>query len=263
MDNYNTTFFFMQLPSSQISSDPTYQRPIEIGWIRKIAEKFDPNVVNPIKVSLRDGHYYVFDGQHTLATLKYLNGGQDLMVPCLVYRGLTRDDEAILFAKQTGISHKVEAKIKTKAQYTGNDPQVLDMIGIVKSLGFDFDFTNKQGDKKIIAVATLNRMYQRSSRQEFIDSLEIIRDAWHFEPYSLKSELLGGVNQFYIYPSFRGKVIKKLAIQKLSAVKPIIIYRDGKAYSRGGDLRFAKQIADIYNHGLKSNRLPGGIDLHY
>lgn len=262
MNEYTTSTEYTQLHSSQIITD-IYQRNIKIPKIKKIIKEFNPNLVNPIKVSFRDGRYYAFDGQHTLIMLKTRNGGKDLMVPCLVYRGLSQQDEAYLFAQQTGISSKVDSEHKIQALSIANDPQVLDMINIVKSIGFDFDFTKKQGDKKIIAVATLNRMYKRSSREEFIDSLETVRDAWNYEPYSLKSELLGGVNQFYIYPSFRGKVNKKLAIQKLSVVKPIIIYRDGKAYSKGGDLRYAKQIADIYNHGLKSNRLPGGIDLHY
>lgn len=262
MNNNTTTPVFTQLHSSILLSD-IYQRNLNMPRVRKIVKNFNPNLVNPIKVSHRDGLYYVIDGQHTLTALKLMNNNQDLKVNCFVYEGLTQQDEAYLFAQQTGISSKVDSEHKIQALSIANDPQVLDMINIVKSIGFDFDFTKKQGDKKIIAVATLNRMYQRSSREEFIDSLETVRDAWHFEPYSLKSELLGGVNQFYIYPSFRGKVNKKLAVQKLSVVKPIIIYRDGKAYSKGGDLRFAKQIADIYNHGLKSNRLPGGIDLHY
>ena len=45
----------------------SYQRELNINRVRKIAAKFDPRLVNPPKVSYRNGHYYVFDGQHTIA----------------------------------------------------------------------------------------------------------------------------------------------------------------------------------------------------
>ena len=60
----------------------SYQRELNINRVRKIAAKFDPRLVNPPKVSYRNGHYYVFDGQHTIAVLKMINGGRDLMVSC-------------------------------------------------------------------------------------------------------------------------------------------------------------------------------------
>ena len=58
----------------------SYQRELNIHRVRKIAAAFDPRLLNPPKVSYRSGRYYVFDGQHTIAVLKLLNGGKDLMV---------------------------------------------------------------------------------------------------------------------------------------------------------------------------------------
>ena len=48
----------------------TYQRELNIHRVRKIVARFDPRLVNPPKVSYRNGHYYVFDGQHTVAVLR-------------------------------------------------------------------------------------------------------------------------------------------------------------------------------------------------
>ena len=50
------------LPSTLLVTDPKYQRPLEMGRVRRIVEKFDPGLVNILKVSHRDGKYYVFDG---------------------------------------------------------------------------------------------------------------------------------------------------------------------------------------------------------
>ena len=44
-----------------------YQRELNPNRVRKIAAEFDEHIANDPKVSFRDGHYYVFDGQHTIA----------------------------------------------------------------------------------------------------------------------------------------------------------------------------------------------------
>ncbi len=64
-------------------------------------KEFDERVANEPKISFRDGHYYVMDGQNTIAALKFLNGGEDLQIRCKV----TEREEALLFAQQTGISN--------------------------------------------------------------------------------------------------------------------------------------------------------------
>lgn len=263
MKNYNTQPVYTQVLSSQIFSDPAYQRPVNTARVNKIVREFNPALVNPIKLSRRDERYYVFDGQHTLMALLTRNGFKELLVPCVIYEGLTQQDEAFLFAQQTGVSQKVSSKFKLRALYIAENPQVTDMYNIVNSMGFVFDFSKQQGDRKIIAEAALWRMYQNSTRQEFIDSLEIVRNAWNFNPDSLKAEILGGVHSFYTYPEYRGMINKKLLIQRLSTTDPRDIIRKGKYHARGGDLRFAKYIADIYTKNLRNNRLPCAITLPY
>ena len=55
-----------------------YQRNFNVNRAKKIAEEFDERIANEPKVSFRDGRYFVFDGQHTVAARKFLNGGDDL-----------------------------------------------------------------------------------------------------------------------------------------------------------------------------------------
>jgi hypothetical protein len=90
MDNYNTNYEYKQINSAFILSDPDYQRTLDVNRVKRIVANFNPNLVNPIKVSLRNGKYYVFDGQHTLAALKMKNNNQNLLVECKVYR-LTKE----------------------------------------------------------------------------------------------------------------------------------------------------------------------------
>ena len=99
-----------------------YQRELNPNRVRKIAAEFDEHIANDPKVSFRDGHYYVFDGQHTIAARKLRNGGQDLPIRCKVFYGLSELDEAILFAQQTGTSAQLTAGAKLRALIYGNDP---------------------------------------------------------------------------------------------------------------------------------------------
>ena len=85
--------------------DYDYQRPLDPIRVKKIAGHFNPCLVNEVKVSYRDGKYYIFDGQHTTAALRLRNAG-DLDISCKVFYGLTREDEAKLFSQQNGEPRK-------------------------------------------------------------------------------------------------------------------------------------------------------------
>ena len=55
----------------------TYQRALHPARVARIAKEFDERVANEPKISFRDGHYYVMDGQHTIEGCILLNGGED------------------------------------------------------------------------------------------------------------------------------------------------------------------------------------------
>ena len=74
---------FLEVPRSY------YQRNLNANRVKRIAAEFDERIANAPKVSYRDGHYYVFDGQHTIAARKLLNNNCDLNIVCKVYSGLT------------------------------------------------------------------------------------------------------------------------------------------------------------------------------
>mgnify|MGYP003271584299 FL=1 len=93
---------FLEIPAE-------YQRKLNIPNVEKMSAEFTELIANPPKVSYRDGHYFVFDGQHTIVTRRAMNGGQDLPIICKVYEGLTEEEEAMLFSRQTGVSTPLTA----------------------------------------------------------------------------------------------------------------------------------------------------------
>ena len=93
---------FLEIPAE-------YQRKLQMGKVKQMVAEFNGIIVNPPKVSYRDGRYIVIDGQHTIVGLKTLNGGNDLPILCRVYVGLTKEEEALVFAQQTGASTPLSA----------------------------------------------------------------------------------------------------------------------------------------------------------
>ena len=96
----------------------TYQRKLKPQRAKRIAKAFDERIANEPKVSLRNGRYYVFDGQHTIAAREERNGGKPLPILCKVYMGMTESDEAMLFAQQTGESADLTAGARLRAEST-------------------------------------------------------------------------------------------------------------------------------------------------
>ena len=95
------TYKVMDLNTAQLEIPrETYQRELSPDRVRRIVKAFDERIANEPKVSYRGGHYYVFDGQHTIAARKLRNDNQDLKVRCKVYFGMSDKDEALLLSDQ-------------------------------------------------------------------------------------------------------------------------------------------------------------------
>lgn len=253
MKNNNTDYTYGQVDSSKIFSDPAYQRPVDYKRVKTIADNFNPDLVNPIKVSRRGGKYYVFDGQHTLAALKMRNGSQDLPVECKIYKGLSQADEAKLFSEQNGISRIVGSNDKMKALYIAGDVEIIELYNAVNAAGIKFDFTKNKSDFKIIACSTIYKIFKSTTASEFQELLSIIRESWCGEQDSFNREILGGMYLFC--KTYKGRYDKNKAISQFRKVSPQKIIREGKLSSTGSDFRFARQLVIAYNNKNRAKKL--------
>ena len=101
----NSAYKLENIDSSKIITPVSlYQRKTDTARVADIAANFDERIANEPKVSFRDGNYFVFDGQHTVMARIKRNGGKHLPILCKVYYDLSAEDEAKLFAAQTGFS---------------------------------------------------------------------------------------------------------------------------------------------------------------
>ena len=231
-----------------------YQRPLNRSKINRILKNFDPMLVNPPKLSLRDGRYYVFDGQHTLAALIAKNGGNDLNIKCRVYSGMTELDESHYFVKQTGESSSVCAFDRLRAQFNSGEPSVIAMVRIAERFGFIVDFKSGEIDNRIRAVETLNSVFKSIGREGLEEVLKLLRLAWNGNKDSLKREIVGGLGVFV--KTYKGEYNTKELAKRLASVSPHDIIRDGRGLTTyRGNSGYAKAVLRIWNKGRTAHRL--------
>ena len=127
---------YMWLNNASLQISPNIQRKLSPMRVAEIAKNYSPMVANPIKVSYRNGKYYIFDGMHTRAAMCGLNGTDNFPIFCRVYYGLTKEDEARLFATQFGIAEAVPMGYRLRALAVAKDPQVLEFIKVTEKSGF-------------------------------------------------------------------------------------------------------------------------------
>ena len=188
---------YMWLMSTLLLINPLIQRKLDPVRVAQIVREFSPLIANPIKVSFRDGKYYIFDGMHTFMALKALNVGEDFPVFCRVYYGLTKEDQARLFAAQFGASAPVTLPYRLRALNEANDKQVVDFIGQTHKNGFSITLGNhKAQNGNISAVCEAFKMYKYLGSEMYARMLDIIHKTWTGETWSVSKFMLSGMARY-------------------------------------------------------------------
>ncbi len=188
---------YMWLISTLLLINPEIQRKLNPLRVAKIAREFSPLIANPIKVSFRNGKYYIFDGMHTFMALKALNGGTAFPVFCRVYYGLTKEDEARLFAAQFGVSAPVTLPYRLRALKEANDTQVVDFINQTQNNGFSITLgSHKANNGNISAVCEAFKMYLYLGPEKYARMLDIIHKTWTGETWSVSKFMLSGMARY-------------------------------------------------------------------
>lgn len=241
----NTKFLFV---------DDLYQRTVDSHRVKQICDNFDPNLVNPVKVSYRDGKYWVIDGHHTMEAQIMHNGNRDLPVECKVFYGMTWLDEVNYFLAQNGkYSRAITINDRLRAMFNAGDPDVVQMVKLAEKVGFIIDFKGTKGTNKIVALSTLMKAYSALTPDEYVEYLNLIKTTWGGASDSLCREMLQG--NFIFYKTYKGQFKPKTFTARLKKVAPYAIVRDGKVSSSPGASKYARQILGYYNHNAR-DRLP-------
>jgi hypothetical protein len=245
-----------QIPIDQIYLGK-YQKRLSKKRVADIVAKFNPNRMRPIEVSLRDGKYWCWDGQHRLAAYKQM--GFDT-IQCQVHHGLTYEDEARLFAEQQDNVGSITTAHKFNALKEAGDPQTLRIIKKCSEYGFTVHPT-KPGGKNIRSIKTLQNIEKSLGINRLGDIVWIMRSAWDHSPESTHEDIIGGLAMFmkrYLYPEDTSKeyelnnaIINRLydCLSTVEAKK--LLQESTKFYGYSGNKRVALAMVELYNKRLR------------
>ena len=234
----------------------TYQRSLNPERVKRISQSFDERIANEPKVSLRDGHYVVFDGQHVIAARVDHNSGEELPIRCKVYSDLTDKEEASLFANQTGFGVPPSIGMKLRARVFAGDPEACGFLKATEEIGLRIDYGQHKGRKRLACIAAALTEYRKLGPEKYQEAMKMILDGWDGDPDSLRAETVTGVCRFV--DLYRGEYDPKRTVKRFRTVDPLKIYRDGKAMGDNlpGYKKYLYQVLLIYNGASKKAALP-------
>lgn len=236
----------VNIPSHKLQSDPIYQREINEGHVKEILKDWDARVMNFPKVSQReDGNYYIFDGAHTKTATDQKNSGREHLVPCILYHNLKLEDEAYLFARQSGCSKEVAFGYKLKARIVSGDKDAIGFQSCNDRLGLMIVKEGKSNRNVISAVNTAYRLYDTWKEQRYMDVMSLIIDTWGGEPGSLSQVMIEGVSRFF--RAYATVFDRSRFIRDLSSVNVKRLTDKSRAAMHDTAQAMASNITQLYN----------------
>ncbi len=247
------------LSTSRLTSGQLpYQRPVEEKDVDELIRKWNLCALEPIVVSFRDGCFYVVDGQHRIAAMKKMNGGNDVMVNCLVHTGMTYEVEAALCHDLDQAKKRMSLGQSTHVDMeSGKGAEALEIRRLVEEAGFDWALEKRSGKEfAISATRAVINAYRLLGGPAFSHMLVLTGHAWHGNPASLSAAMLSGMALFV--KTYETQMNDDTFIKRLSAVDPEEIIRRGRVdFSTSSvALRHARVILEKYNGGRGGRKLP-------
>ena len=233
---------FEQIPIRNLVSNQEYQRNLSSYHVRRVAEQFDLNQINPVKVSRRNGINYVFNGQHTIEIVALVSGSRETPVWCMIYDDLEYSQEADIFANQMRyVKPLLPYEMFMANIEAGNDKQL-----IIKSLveSYDLSITTSKAPGGICAVSTLESIFDKYGFHVLDRVLRLCIGTWEGDTSSFSANMMNGVVR--LITAYGDGIKDDIFKEKVgrSSVKEIIrIAKDRRA----GSLGYAEAMLIAYN----------------
>jgi hypothetical protein len=229
-----------------------YQRGGIERHIEKIDAQYDGDVQNEPKLSYRDGIYWCFDGQQTITA--WMRKFNDEPIMCKVYLGLTYQDEARLFAYQTGAIPVSAVKIFNGEVISGN-MEALNIKSAVELAGYKISTTGSKNGNAITAINALKKAYKKLEYDGLVNLMKTIRMVWGDNPYGIGAKIIGGMTVFFYAYKGDFKISALVDALKKPGCTPQEIIGGAKALGDSRGKNIARIILAKYNY-QKKNKLP-------
>lgn len=226
--------------------DEAYQRPLTSFW-QEVRDEFNPALVGTLIVSERkNGTKAIIDGQTRWEAMKE----QTLPAcPCLVYSGLSKTQEAELFADLQTKRRGMRTYHRFRAQLVAKRPEQVKIAKAVTAAGFELGI--HETPNTLQSIAALERAFRIDGNGEHLtDVLEVIRQAWGTESKdAVSAQIIAGLSTF-----IRGqeRLDYERLVKRLKDVTPKLIQnraaqiREGAGSGTGSARSVAQAIMSEY-----------------
>ena len=231
----------------------SYQRPVNLNCVRKMASEYEPHRMRPIELSFRDGKLWCFDGQHRVAMFKRLGITR---IPAQIHYGLSYQDEAALFAKQHEGERRVNAGDRWKAGCIAGDKmhEISEIKNILGEYGYSVEARYTPGSTKAFScVATLMRGYKDFGEAGLRCIVNVLDSAWKGCANVTSADVVSGL--FKLYGAYGESVDYGRLTKCLAKHTPTSFIRDSQEEIGRGGTRVARHMVRTYNKKLARNRL--------
>lgn len=253
--------------------------------LNAMREEFQPLGLNTILVSERDdGEMVIIDGQHRW-TIAAEMLGEDFLMDCKVFTGLSLAEEAELFVLTNKNQQPANALDLHKANVTRGDEVSIAIERAALSQGWVVGSGRRSGEGPgyIAAVKVLAEIYhlgedwyEGHGPALVEDTLTVVTQAWgHDDPKAVNQYVLKAVGTFiyavrkYVDETDRGdeyfdlewlasrmkaRLTKGGAKGWIEAMRSIV---DGSNWTLQQAMRHS--LYDTYNHGKRARKLPAAL----
>ena len=253
---------YQRINTRDLIPHPIAQREFVKSHGDKLAKQFKWDLYDPVRVSFRDGKYWVIDGQHRLYAIRRNAGGKDVVVLCRVFYGMTELDEAEYFLHKGVIVKDLTVGDNYAVAYKIGDEKVTGMVRGAETAGWTVDFKTKKSRDRITALKALMTCYEALTYEQYVGALRALKAAWGSDIDAVSGMILKGMSLFY--KTYWGRFEPKDLVTRLNRISPTVILRDGQAlktsiYGNGKNLRqgvpYARAILNQYNVKRTTKRL--------
>lgn len=251
------------LPISKLTSGLAYQRPLSEKRVNDLVENWDKRLLEPLVVSQREGKYFLIDGQNRITAMRRKNKGRDAMAQCIIFTGLSYEEEAELCLKLAHgkrpltLGQSINAIIQS-----GKDPEPVDIRFLLSKAGLRWTLEQSvRGRYNVNATRAVINAYRRLGRDAFFRMLTLQVDTWRGEPASLRAFMFEGMSLFL--KTYEDNLSDRTFTQRIAGYDANGIIRRAQSdtsTNRNG-LRCARVLLELYNKNCRGPRRLDGNSL--
>lgn len=244
---------------AQLMVDQNVQRPLDGVRVAAITADFEREGLGVIHVSKRaDGTFHIVDGQHRIAALRAL-GRVDVPIPCVMYEGLSRAEEAAMFRRLNN-TRQIQVLDRFRVRIVEGDPIACEISDILKSHGWVVAKSGARGS--FFAVSALEKVYRAKDGGDAATCdmlIKVATEAWGHDSNALRAEIVSGLGVLLRrHPHM--EVVKLVTEMARHEGGPLGLIGQARQLHSIRSGRISDAMAEIlvnrYNNRRKINRLP-------